>query len=75
MCTSFLHWKHCLLVCVHCSGGVCRRLTSKVFIFSEPCIVMHIPEEDQQDAHFLLIIYFTFVPSVLILSKFYFFTN
>jgi len=76
MCTSFLHWKNLLLICVHVSGEVCRRLTSKVFIFSEPCIVMHIREKELQDGHFFLILYFTFVPcSILILSKFYLFTN
>ena len=31
----------------------------KNFTFSEPCIVIHKSEKDQQDAHFFSIIYFT----------------
>jgi len=28
-----------------------------LFIFSEPCIVIHIREKDEQDAHFFSLIY------------------
>ena len=76
MSTSFLLWKHSLLLFLHCLGEVCRRLTSEVFTFSEPCIAMQVRGKDQQEAHLLSVIYFTFVPcSILILSKFHLSTN
>jgi hypothetical protein len=35
--------------------------TSLNFTFSESCIMIHIRKEDQQDAHFFLIIYFSYI--------------
>ena len=39
-------------------GGYQGRLKQNIFTFTEPRIVIHTREKDQQDAHFLLIIYF-----------------
>jgi len=44
---------------IHSFGHPCKpHIYNTDFTFSEPCVVMHVCERDQQDAHLFFVIYF-----------------